>query len=107
MENIVSILLTIIYGFVGCQIVYIFLTRKNRNIVIRQKFTITSWGFTKYIVVDSNNVIYEISSSWWFAKNDAITDWIKLKVNKKYNVFCYGFTSRIAGLNPQIIDVNN
>lgn len=93
------------YTVIFCQIAYIWLTRKYKSIVIKQKFTITTWGFTRYIVVDSNTNIYELSSSSWFAKQDAINDWVKLKVNKKYTIYSYGITSRTIGTKEQIIDI--
>jgi len=100
-----SILLILFYTLIFLQILYIFLTRKFKTIVVRQKFTITSWGFTKYIIIDSNNNIYELSNNYWFVKQDAINDWIKLRVNKKYKIYCYGFTSTNIGTIPQIIDI--
>jgi hypothetical protein len=100
-----SILLIIFYVLIICQILYIFFTRKSKTIVLRQKFTITLWGFTRYILVDSNYDIYELSDSYWFARQDSINDWIKLKINKKYTIYYYGFTSTSLGTKPQIIDI--
>ncbi len=101
----ISIILIIFYSLIILQIAYIYLTRKSKSIVIKQKFTITSWGFTKYIIVDSNANIYELCDNSWFAKKDAINDWVKLKINKKYTIYCYGMTSRSIGTKEQIIDI--
>ncbi len=100
------ILVAAFYGFIICQILYIYITRKTKTIVVKQKFIITSWGFSRYIIVDSNGDIYELANVCWFAKLDAINDWIKLKVNKKYKIFCYGITSRNIGTKTQIIDID-
>ncbi len=101
-----NLLLSIgLYLIVVSQALYIWTTRKEKNIVVKQKFTITSWGFTRYIIIDSNSQIYEIANSIWFIKQDAINDWVKLKINKKYKICCYGITSRSIGTKEQIIDI--
>ncbi len=107
MNFFAQVALATFYLVMACQILYIYTTRKYKCIIVRQKFTITSWGFTKYIIVDSNGDIYEISNNWLFGKQDAINDWVRLKNNKKYKIYCYGITSRNIGTKIQIVDIEN
>ncbi len=97
--------LIVIYVLIGLNILYILLTKKSKKIIIKQKLKIISWGFTKYIIVDKNNNIFEINNCVWFGKFNALDDWIKINLNKKYTVNYYGFPNNIFRTKYQIVDI--
>ena len=97
--------LLVIYVLIGLNILYILLTKKSKKIIIKKKLTIVSYGFTKYIIIDTNNNIFEINNSVWFGKFNSLDDWIKINLNKKYNINYYGLPNSIFGTKYQIVDI--
>lgn len=93
----------LIYLFVGINLIYIFATKKTTDIIVRKKLTIVSWGFTKYIIIDSNGQIFEISNSLWFGSG--LNDWVKIKLNKKYTIGYFGVENKFLGTMFQIVDI--
>ena len=98
--------LFIAYLLLGLSGLYIFVTKKTTDIIVRKKLTIVSWGFTKYLVIDSNSKIYEISNNLWFGIKSDLDDWVNIKLNKKYTISYYGIDNKFLGLKPQIVDFN-
>ena len=98
-------ILLLIYVLIGLNISYILLTKKSKKIIIKKKLTIVSYGFTKYIIVDKNNIIYEINNSVWFSKFNSLDDWIKINLNKKYSINYYGLPNSVFGTKYQIVDI--
>lgn len=98
-------LFLIIYVFLFFKVLYIWLTRSTKQIIVKQKLLVVEYGFTQYVIVDSHGQIYYLSLSLWFGKLNPIDDWIKIKLNKKYSINYYGINSKLLDTRSQIVDI--
>jgi len=97
--------LVIGYILIFLDILYIYITRSSKQIIIKQKILDVQWGFTRFIIVDSYGKLYFLTDSLWFGKSDSLDIWIKIKLNKKYTINYYGLDMDALGIKCQIIDL--
>lgn len=113
LSNILSIIAIAIISFV-VHLVYVFSTKFTKTITVKKTYTGVedeSSGngyydmFTTYMVVDTNNNVYQVSNSVWFWEWDAPEEWGKLSKGRTYTVNGYGKRMGLLGMYPQIITI--
>jgi len=90
-------------------LIYTMSTREENTIILKDKYEITTNGFTKFIIIDRCNRHYLLNNSLWFWKWDSIEDWSKIKkLNEgcKIKIKCYGFRLPFLGVFPNIYDTD-
>jgi hypothetical protein len=85
---------------------YSYFTQKNRNIMVSDKYTFDSNGFTNFMIVDTENNHYKVGNNLWFWKWDSIEDWTLLKTGTKIPVLYYGFRVPFFGIFPNVFNIN-
>ncbi len=90
----------ITYGIVGIHCLYAVLTSEMKGIQIKKKYKFDRKGCSNFMIIDENNVHYNMNNSFWYMKYNSIEDWNKVDVDKKYIIHHYGYRVPIMGLFP-------
>jgi hypothetical protein len=80
----------------------------EKEITITKKYTAVTgvrYARTQYMVVDSDNSIYEVSNVWWKADFNNVEDWNNMEVGKKYRVKGWGYRFPLFGMYPNIYEL--
>ena len=86
---------------------YSYFTQKNRNIMVSDKYTFDSNGFTNFMIVDTENNHYQVGNNLWFWKWDSIEDWSSIKKGTRLPITYYGFRVPFLGIFPNVVEINN
>jgi hypothetical protein len=86
---------------------YSYFTQKNRNIMVSDKYTFDSNGFTNFMIVDTENNHYKVGNNLWFWKWDSIEDWSSIKKGTGLPISYYGFRVPFLGIFPNVVEINN
>ena len=95
-------------------LVYVFSTKFTKTITVKKTYTGVedeSSGsgyydmYTTYMVVDTNNEVYQVTNSLWFWEWDAPEEWGKLNKGRTYTVNGYGKRIGFFGMYPQIVKI--
>lgn len=93
--------------FLGAHACYTYGTTDKKQIIVKQKYTFTRFGFTEFMIIDCNDEHYNVANSFWHWKWNSIEDWSNIQENKRLRITYYGGRIHIFGLFPNIIDCNN
>ena len=86
---------------------YVFSTKFQKTITIKNKYTTSSGSKIIYTVVDSNNNIYTIENVWFFGNFEKAQTYNSINLNSNYNVSGYGFTMNMISFYPSIYSVTS
>jgi hypothetical protein len=86
-----------------CHLGYTLGTKKETDIVVAQKYTFDTGGFTNFMLVDTNGNHYNVNNSIWFFKWDSLEDWSKIEINDNLQVKVYGWRMPFLGTFPNIV----
>lgn len=95
----------IVVLFVG-GLIYQLFTGFTKTITVSKTYTDIVGGryssSSRYMVVDTNNNIYNFSDVWWRGDFNRVEEWNELKPGKKYRVNGWGYRVQWLGQYPQI-----
>lgn len=91
----------------SCHIAYVITSEKTNNIYVKGKYIFTQNGHTNFMIIDNNDVHYNINNSFWYWKWDSIEDWSKIKINKQLDIKYYGYRIPELGVFPNIVLTND
>jgi hypothetical protein len=97
------ILLTTSATMISSNFLYAILTREEKEIIVKKKYTFDRSGFTDFMIIDSNGKHYNLNNSLWYWKWDSIEDWYSIKEEQKLNTLTYGWRLPILGMFPNIV----
>tara|TARA_Y200000002_G_C22653389_1_gene652389 strand:- start:875 stop:1279 length:405 start_codon:yes stop_codon:yes gene_type:complete len=113
-SNYTTIVIAIVIISFVVHLVYVLSTKFTKTITVKKTYTGVedeSSGngyydmYTTYMVVDTNNEVYQVSNSLWFWEWDAPEEWGKLSKGQTYTVNGYGKRVGFFGMYPQIVKV--
>jgi hypothetical protein len=93
--------------FLGAHACYTYGTTDTRQIIVKEKYTFTRFGFTEFMIIDRNDQHYNVANSFWHWKWDSIEDWSNIQEKNVLSITYYGGRIPIFGLFPNIIDYNH
>jgi hypothetical protein len=98
-----SILLRVKISFmIVPHIFYVLSTSSTKEIIVTDKYLFTCNGFTKFMIIDTNNKHYCVNNSLWYWKWDSIEDWSSINKNNKIFVKYYGYRIPFLAVFPNI-----
>lgn len=99
-----SVSAIIIGSTIGANAIYKFGTEEEKSIEIKEKYKFNRIGFTKYMIVDSNDKHYcLINNSILYEKFDSIEDYNKIKIGSVQYIKYYGYRIPIFNMFPNIV----
>ncbi len=107
LKNFLSYKATLIGPILTCHALYTSLTSNNTNIHVKNKYKYVKGGFTHFMIVDTNDVHYNIHNSFWYGKWDAVEDWTNIKIGEHLRIKYYGFRVPLLGMFPNVVDTKH
>ena len=89
-----------------CHLGYTLGTKDKKEIVVAKKYKFNTYGFTNFMIVDTDGNHYNVNNSTWFVKWDAIEDWSLIEVNDSLSVGVYGWRIPFLGTFPNIVSTS-
>ena len=89
-----------------CHLGYTLGTKDKKEIVVAKKYKFNTYGFTNFMIVDTDGNHYNVNNSTWFVKWDAIEDWTSIGVNDSLTIGVYGWRIPFLGTFPNIVSSN-
>jgi len=89
-----------------CHLGYTLSTKSKKDIIVAKKYQYDVYGFTNFMVVDTNGDHYNVNNSTWFLKWDSIEDWSNIEPNDSLTVGFYGWRIPFLGTFPNIVSTN-
>jgi aldehyde:ferredoxin oxidoreductase len=83
--------------------IYVVVTTETKNITVMKKYKYTTYGFTKFMIVDENGVHYCITNSLLYCKWSNMEVWHNIDTNKEFIMKYYGWRVPILGMFPNIV----
>jgi hypothetical protein len=87
--------------------IYTSLTSNNTDIRVKNKYKYVKAGFTHFMIVDTNDIHYNIHNSFWYGKWDAVEDWTNINVGEHLRIKYYGFRAPLFGMFPNVVDTKH
>lgn len=88
--------------FLTPNMIYTYSTKENRIITVKNKYLYTNNGYTKFMLIDSENNHYCVNNTLWFWKWNSIEDWNTIEINKPIKINYYGYRIPVFGIFPNI-----
>jgi hypothetical protein len=87
--------------------VYTYGTNDTKTINIKKKYQFTTNGYTKFMLIDTNDTHYCVNNTFWYWKWDATEDWNKIEKNNSIKINYYGYRIPFLGIFPNIYKFSN
>lgn len=87
--------------------VYTYGTNNTKIINLKKKYQFTTNGYTKFMLVDTNDTHYCVNNTFWYWKWDATEDWNKIEKNNSIKINYYGYRIPFLGIFPNIYKFSN
>jgi len=98
----IKFILIILFIIIIINIAYVFFSKFQKTITVKNKYTTSTNNNIIYTIVDSENNIYTIENVWFFADFDKAQNYNSININSKYNVTGYGYTLNMLSIYPSI-----
>jgi len=85
------------------QIVYVYFTRFERVITVKEKHEFSTGKYIRNTISDEEGNVYQVQSSLPLLHFKEAEIWLKLEKSKKYTILAYGLRIPILGLYPNIV----
>ena len=102
---IFSVITLIILLFINV-ILYIFKKFEN-TITIKEKYVYSTRYSPQYVIVDSNNNIYNIKNVWFIADFNSAEEYNSVKIGQTYKVKGFGIRVNFLGWYPTIYELTD
>lgn len=79
----------LLFAFV-CPLLYIFATRFEKTVTIKEKMNVNGYRGTKFVIIDNTSTSYNIENVVFLFDFDNLNDYIKIEPGKTYNITGYG-----------------
>ena len=81
-------------------------TRFEKEIIVKSKYIIhSSFGKSKYYIVDTNNNVYQITDNLLLFQFNKKNNYDLININQKYKIFGYSFRINFLKIYPKIINL--
>ena len=81
-------------------------TRFEKEITVKFKYTIhSSFGKSKYYIVDTNNNVYQITDNLLLFQFNKKNNYDLININQKYKIIGYSFRINSLKIYPKIYDL--
>jgi signal transduction histidine kinase len=94
-------------AFLIIQIVYVYLTRFERIITVKEKHEFSTGKYIRNTISDEEGNVYQIQSSLPLLHFREAEIWLQLEKNRKYTILAYGWRIPILGLYPNIVGLGH
>ena len=91
--------------FILVQIIYVYSTRFERVITIKEKHDFSSGKHIRNTISDEEGNVYQITSSYPLLHFTDAEIWLNIEKNKKYTILAYGWRIPILQLYPNIVAI--
>ena len=100
MYKIIFIIILILFII---NLIYVYSTKQNKIITIKNStyFRQSKYGYN--LVSDSNNNVYQVKNSIYYLFFNSAELYQELEINKTYNITYYGYRIPFLNLYPNII----
>jgi hypothetical protein len=93
--------------FLIVQIVYVYATRFERIITVKEKHEFSTGKYIRNTISDEEGNVYQIQSSIPLLHFREAEIWLQVEKKKKYTILAYGWRIPILGLYPNIVGLGN
>jgi hypothetical protein len=107
LENPMAFYGLIIALFLIVQIIYVYFTRFERIITVKEKHEFSTGKYIRNTVSDEEGNIYQIQSSLPLLHFSEAEIWLKIEKQRKYTILAYGWRIPILGLYPNIVGIGH
>lgn len=107
LKNILSYKAIFLGPLLSCHFLYINYSCNKKELIVKDKYTYVKAGFTHFMIIDHNNIHYNIHNSFWYGKWDSVEDWTNIKIGEHLRVKYYGYRFPLFGMFPNIVDTKH
>jgi len=107
LENPIAFYGLLIAIFLIVQIVYVYFTRFERIITVKEKHEFSTGKYIRNTVSDEEGNIYQIQSSLPLLHFSEAEIWLQIEKQRKYTILAYGWRIPILGLYPNIVGIGH
>lgn len=87
-------------------VLYTYGTSDTKTINIKEKYQFDINGYTKFMIIDTNDKHYCVNNTFWYWKWDSIEDWKKIQKYESIKINYYGYRIPVLGMFPNIYNTN-
>lgn len=91
------------FSCVGLHCSYAIRTERTEAIEVTKRYKMVRHGMTEFMIIDQNGRHFNVNTSLWYWKWDALETWSSLP--QKAIVTYYGVRSPVFGIFPNIIGI--
>ena len=96
----------ILFIFLFIILLILIFTRFEKEITVKSKYTIhSSFGKSKYYIVDTNNNVYQITDNLLLFQFNKKNNYDLININQKYKIIGYSFRINSLKIYPKIYDL--
>lgn len=106
-KNILSYKAIFLGPLITGHFLYINYSSNKKELLVKDKYTYVKAGFTHFMIIDNNDVHYNIHNSFWYGKWDSVEDWSNIKIGEHLRVKYYGYRLPLFGMFPNIVDTKH
>lgn len=106
-DNPIVLYMSILGLYIIVQIVYVYFTRFERIITVKEKHEFSTGKYIRNTISDEEGNIYQIQSSLPLLHFSEAEIWLQVEKNRKYTILAYGWRIPILGLYPNIVSIGH